>query len=68
MEINQIQFDSATQEHPQRQEGLSPILTVSQNSRQIHHEQVESSEHHGNNTEFIEMLKAVKREMQEMVK
>ena len=36
MEINQIQFDSATQEHPQRQEGSSPILTVSPNSRPIH--------------------------------
>ena len=65
MEINQILFDSATQEHLQRQEGLSPIFTVSPNSRQIHHEQDKSLEHHGNNTKLMEMLKATRQEMQE---
>ena len=44
---------------------LSPILTVSPDLRQIHHDQVESSEHHGNNTELMEMLKAMRQEMQE---
>ena len=59
IEVNQIQFDSATQEHQQRQKSLSPILIVSPNLRQIHQEQAESSEHHDNNTELMEMLKAI---------
>ena len=63
IEINQIQFDSATQEHQQRQKSLSPILTVSPNLRQIHQEQAESSEYHGNNTELMEMLKAMRQEI-----
>ena len=37
-EVDHIQFDNATLEHPQRQEGLSPILTVSLELRQIHQE------------------------------
>ena len=49
-EINQIQFDSATQEHQQRQNSLSPILIVTPDLRQTHQEQAESSERHGNNT------------------
>ena len=28
-EVDHIRFDNANPEHPQRQEGLSPILTVS---------------------------------------
>ena len=60
IEINQIKFDSATQEHQQRQKRLSPILTVSPYLRQIHQEQAKSSEHHGNNTELMEMLKAMR--------
>ena len=38
IEINQIQFDSTTQEHQQRDKSLSPILTVSPDLRQIHQE------------------------------
>ena len=60
IEINQIQFDSATQEHQHRQKILSPILIVSLDLRQIHQEQVESSKHHGNNTELMEMLKTTR--------
>ena len=60
MEINQLQFDSTTPEHPQKQGGLSPILTVSPELRQIHHEQTESSKHHVNNTKLMEMLRAMR--------
>ena len=63
LEINHIHFDNATPEHPQRQEGLSLILTVSPKLRQIHQEQVESSGRHDNNTKLMEMLKIMRQEM-----
>ena len=65
MEIDQIQLDNATQEHLQRQQGLSPILTVSPDLRQYHQEQAQSSKHHGNNIELMDMLKAMRQKMQE---
>ena len=65
IEIEQIQFDSAAPEHPHRQEGLSPILTVSPDLRQIHQEQAKISKHHGNNTKLMEMMKPMRQEMQE---
>ena len=68
LEINQIQFDSETQAHQQRQNSLSTILTVSLDLRQIHQEQAKSSERPSNNTKLMEMLKAMRQEMQEMDK
>ena len=65
IEMHPIQFDNATQEQQQRQEGLSPILTMSLDLRQIPQEQAESLEHRGNNSELMEMLKAMRQEMQE---
>ena len=65
IEINQIQFENATQEHQQRQKSLSPILTLSPDLRQTHQEPSESSAHHSNTTELMEMLKAMRQEMQE---
>ena len=65
IEIEQIQFDSAVSEHLQRQEDLSPILTVSLDLRQYHQEQAESSKYHGNKIELMEMLKAMRQDMQE---
>ena len=59
-EVDQIQFDNATPKHPQRHEGLSPILTVSPELRQIHQEQAESSGLHDNNTKLMEMLKVMR--------
>ena len=47
---------------------LSPILTISPYLRLIHQEQTESSERHGNNTELMEMLNAMRQEMKEMDK
>ena len=44
---------------------MSPIFTVSPDLRQIHQVQAESSEHHGNNTELMEMREAMRQEMQE---
>ena len=38
---------------------------VSPNIREVHQEQAESSEHQGNNTELMEMLKSMKQEMQD---
>ena len=68
IEINQIQFHSATQAHQQRQNSLSPILTVSLDLRQIHQEQAKSSKRLSNNTKLMEILKAMRQEMQEMDK
>ena len=45
---------------------MSPILIVSPYVRQMHKEQAESSEHHGNNIELMEILKDMRQEMQEM--
>ena len=47
---------------------MIPILTLSPERRQVHQEQARSSEHQGNNAELIDMLKAMKQEMQEMDK
>ena len=60
IEIDQIQFESVAPEDQQRQKTLSPILTLSPYLRQIHQEQAESSKHHGNNIELMEMLKAMR--------
>ena len=65
IEIDQIEFERAAQEHQQRQRSLSPILTVSPDLRQIHQDPTESSGHHSNNKKLIEMLKAMRQEMQE---
>ena len=59
-EINQIQIDSAALEEQQRKEGLSPILTLSLNPRQVHHDQAGSSEHQGNNIDLMDMLKVMR--------
>ena len=45
---------------------MSSILTLSPDLRQVHQEQARSSRPQGINIEFMEMLKAMKQEMQEM--
>ena len=52
-------------EKQQRQEFFSLILTMSLELRQIPQEQAESSKHRGNNSELMEMLKAMRQEMQD---
>ena len=64
-DIEQVQFESPAQEYQERQKSLSPILVVSQEVREIHQEQVESSRQQSNNAEVMEMLKVMKQEMQE---
>ena len=44
---------------------MSPVLTFSSEVRQVHQEHVKSSEPLGNNTVVLEMLKAMRQEMEE---
>ena len=44
---------------------MSLVLTFSLEVRQVHQEHVESSEPLGNNTTVLEMLKAMRQEMEE---
>ena len=65
IEINQMQLKNEGPEKQQRQRSVSPILTLSPNVRQAHWEQAGSSEHQSNNAELMEMLRAMRQEMQE---
>ena len=44
---------------------MSPILTLSPYVRQAHQEQAGSSKHRSNNTKLVDMLRAMRQEMQE---
>ena len=60
IETNQMQLESEAPEQQQRKRSVSPILTLSPYVRQAHKEQARSSEHQRNNTELMEMLKAIR--------
>ena len=60
-----IQWESPQQEQQEIQRSLIPVWNVSPDIRQVYHKQAESSEHQGNNTELMEMLKSMEHEMQE---
>ena len=64
-EIQQPPQESEAPKLPQRQRSLSPILTFSPEVRQVHQEHAESSESLGNNAAVLEMLNAMRKEMQE---
>ena len=55
-----VQWESPPQEKQEIQRSLSPVWNVSPDMREVHQEQAESSEHQGNNTELMEMLKSMK--------
>ena len=65
IEINQIQLESEAPEQQQRQRSVSLILTLSPDVRQARQEQAGSSEHQRNNAELMEMLRAMRQEMQD---
>ena len=65
IEINHMQIDSATQEQEHRQNSWSPILTLSPYLRKVHQEKAGRSQHEGSNIELMEMLKAMRQEMQQ---
>ena len=65
VEIHQIRIQSEAPEQQRRQRSVSPILTLSPEVRQVHRVQARSSEHQGNTTKVIAMLKIMKQEMQE---
>ena len=44
---------------------MSPVLTFSSEVRQVHQEQVESSEPLGSNVVVLNLLKAMRQEMEE---
>ena len=44
---------------------MSPVLTLSPDERQVHQEQVESSEPLGSNAVVLDLLKAMRQEMEE---
>ena len=60
-----MQIDTAAQEQEQGLNNASPILTISPDVRQAHQEQAGSSQPQGNNSELMEMLRAIRQEMQE---
>ena len=66
IEINQMQLESEALEQQQMQRSVSPIPTLSPNVRQAHQEQDGSLEHQSNNAKLMEMLRAMRQEMQEM--
>ena len=65
IETNQIQIDAITQEQEQGLNSASPVLTMSPEVRQVYQEQAGSSDPQGNNIELMEMLRAMRQEMQE---
>ena len=65
IEINQIHIDTAAQEQEHRLNNASPILTISPDVRQAHQEQAGNSQPQGKNIELMEMLKAMRQEVQE---
>ena len=60
-----MQLESEDPEQQQRQRSVSPILTLYLHVRQAHQEQAGSSEQQSNNVELMEMLGAMRQEMQE---
>ena len=60
-----VQWESPTQEQPERQRSLSLIWNVSPYVRETHQETAESSGQQSNNAELKEMLKQKREEMQE---
>ena len=62
-DIEQVQFESPTQEYQERQRSLRPILIVSPEVREFHQEPVESSGQQSNNVEVMEMLRVMRQEM-----
>ena len=65
IEINQMQLESEALEQQQRQRSVILILTLFPNVRQDHQEQAGSSEHQSNNAKLMEMLRAIRQEVQE---
>ena len=64
-EIQQPQPEGEAPELPQRQRSLSLVLTFSPEVRQIQPKHFEGSEPLGNNSVVLEMLKAMRQEMEE---
>ena len=65
IEIQQSQLEGEAPELQQMQRSVSPILTFSPEGRQVHQEQAESSEPLGSNAAVLDLLKAMKQEMEE---
>ena len=65
IEIQQSQLEGEAPELQQMQRSVSPILTFSSEGRQVHQEQAESSEPLGSNAAVLDLLKAMKQEMEE---
>ena len=63
--VQQPHSDSEALELQQRRRSVSLVLTFSPKVRQVHQEHIESSEPLGNNVVVLEMLKAMRQEMQE---
>ena len=61
----QPQPEGQAPELQQRQRSVSPVLTFSPDERQAHQEQAESSEPLGSNVAMLDLLKAMRQEMEE---
>ena len=65
VETQQPQPEGEALELQQRQRSVSPVLTFSTDERQVHQEQAESSEPLGRNATVLDLLKAMRKEMEE---
>ena len=59
-EIQQPQPEGEAPKLQQRQRSVNPVLTFSLEVRQVHQEQVESSEPPGRNATVLDLLKAMR--------
>ena len=64
LERQQPQPEDEAPKLPQRQRSVRPILTFSLEVRQVHQEQVESSEPLNSNVVVLDLLKAMKQELE----
>ena len=64
-ETRQPQPEGEAPELQQRQRSVSSVLTFSPDERQAHQEQAESSEPLGSNVRVLDLLKAMRQEMED---
>ena len=65
IEIQQPQPEGEAPELQQRQRSVNPVQTFSPEVRQVHQEKAKSSEPLGSNATVLDLLKAMRQEMEE---
>ena len=64
-ETRQPQLEGEAPELQKRQRSVSPVLAFSHDERQVHQAQAESLEPLGRNAAVLDLLKAMRQEMEE---